>query len=64
MKLPRKAWIALGMYLILGILAWSTMEGSVTVGGRAVDPRWAVWIALGGMAAKTLIHVAKVGQKD
>lgn len=64
MKLPARAWIALGMYLMLGILAALTMEGSVAVGGRLVDPRWAVWIALVGLAAKTVIHVAKLGQKD
>lgn len=64
MNLPGKAWIALGMYLMLGVLAGFTMEGSVAVGGRIVDPRWAVWIALAGLAAKTLIHFVKLGQKD
>jgi hypothetical protein len=64
MRLPGRAWVALGLYVTLALLAGFTMAPSVIIGARVVDPRWAVWILLGGMAAKTLIHVAKLGRRD
>jgi hypothetical protein len=54
-ELERKARIAFGLYLILTVVAWFTMDGTVLVYGRPVELRLVPLIVLVGLAAKTLL---------
>jgi hypothetical protein len=54
-ELERKARIAFGLYLVLAVVAWFTMDGKVLVYGRPVELRLVPLIVLGGLAAKTLL---------
>ena len=56
-KLKRKARIAFGLYLVLGVVAWFTLDGTVLVYGRPVEIRLVPLIVLGGLAARTLLAV-------
>jgi hypothetical protein len=54
-ELERKARIALGLYLVLAVLAWFTLDGTVLVYGRPVELRLVPLVVLGGMAFKTML---------
>jgi hypothetical protein len=56
-ELERKARIALCLYLVLAVVAWFTLDGTVQVYGRPVELRLVPLIVLGGLAAKTLLAV-------
>jgi hypothetical protein len=56
-KLERKAGIALGLYLVLAVVAWFTLDGTVLVYGRPVEIRLVPLVVLGGLAARTLLAV-------
>jgi Flp pilus assembly protein TadB len=56
-ELERKARIAFGLYLVLAVVAWFTLDGTVLVYGRPVAIRLVPLIVLGGLAARTLLAV-------
>ena len=57
LELERKARIAFGLYLVLGVVAWFTLDGTVLVYGRPIELRLVPLIVLGGLAARTLLAV-------
>ncbi len=56
-ELERKARIAFGLYVVLGAVAWFTLDGTVLVYGRPVELRLVPLVVLGGLAARTLLAV-------
>ena len=56
-KLERKARIAFGLYLVLAVVAWFTLDGTVLVYGRPIELRLVPLIVLAGLAARTLLAV-------
>jgi len=56
-KLERKARIAFVLYVVLGVVAWFTLDGTVLVYGRPVELRLVPLIVLGGLAVRTLLAV-------
>jgi hypothetical protein len=56
-ELERKARIAFGLYLVLAVAAWFTLDGTVRVYGRPVELRLVPLVVLGGLAARTLLAV-------
>jgi hypothetical protein len=48
MDLQKRFYYAMGTYAVLAILAGVTLDGKM---------RLAVWIFLGGLAARTIIHM-------
>jgi hypothetical protein len=54
--LERKYWVALGLYAVLAVLVWFTMDaGKILIHGRAVDLRLVPLIVLGGLALRTVL---------
>ena len=54
--LERRYPIALGLYVVLGLLVWFTMgEEKVLVHGRLVDLRLVPLIVIGGLALRTVL---------
>jgi len=69
--LERRFPIALGLYVILGLLVWFTMgEEKVLVYGRPVDLRLVPLIVIGGLVLRTVLarHADRIrrenGKKD
>ena len=61
--LERRYPIALGLYVVLGLLVWFTMgEEKVLVHGRLVDLRLVPLIVIGGLALRTVLarHAEKI----
>ncbi len=55
-NLDRRFRIALGLYVVLGLLVWFTMgEGTVLVHGRPVELRLVPLLVIGGLALRTVI---------
>jgi hypothetical protein len=55
-SLDRKYWIALGLYAVLGVVAWFTIgAGSVDVLGRQIEIRWIPVFVLGTFAFRTYV---------
>jgi hypothetical protein len=49
--------MAMGMFAVLGILVWTTMQPAmITVGGRQFDIRMVVSVLLGLLAVKVLLY--------
>jgi len=57
LELERKARIAFGLYLVLGVVAWFTLDGTVLVYGRPIELRLVPLIVLAGLAARTFLAV-------
>jgi hypothetical protein len=54
--LEKRYPIALGLYVVLGLLVWFTMgEEKVLVHGRPVDLRLVPLIVIGGLALRTVL---------
>ncbi len=54
--LERKFWVALGLYAVLAVLVWFTMDASkVLIHGKPVDLRLLPLIVLGGLALRTVL---------
>lgn len=57
-ELERKYWVALGLYAVLAVLVWFTMDASkVLIHGKPVDLRLIPLIVLGGLAVRTVLAV-------
>jgi hypothetical protein len=56
-ELERKARIAFGLYVLLAVVAWFTLDGTVRVFGRPIELRLVPLIVLAGLAARTLLAV-------
>src|ERR1700733_6797736 len=56
-ELERKARIAFALYLVLALVAWFTLDGTVRVYGRPVELRLVPLVVLGGLAVRTLLAV-------
>lgn len=55
-ELDRKYWVALGLYAVLAMLVWFTMDaGKVWIHGKPVDLRLVPLIVLGGLALRTVL---------
>jgi hypothetical protein len=55
-ELERRFPVALGLYVVLGLLVWFTMgEGTVLVHGRPVELRLVPLIVIGGLALRTVL---------
>ena len=55
-ELDRKYWAALGMFAVLAVLVWFTMDaGKVLVFGRPVELRLVPLIIIGGLALRTVL---------
>jgi hypothetical protein len=56
--LERRYPLALGLYAVLAVLVWFTMDvGKVMVHGKPVDLRLVPLIILGGLALRTVLAV-------
>ena len=54
--IDRKYWAALGMFAILALLVWFTMDaGKVMVFGRPVELRLVPLVVIGGLALRTVL---------
>ena len=54
--LERKYWVALGLYAVLAVLVWFTMDASkVLIDGKPVDLRLVPLIIIGGLALRTVL---------
>jgi len=53
----RRMYVALGVLVVLGLLAWFTIDGSVAlhVAGRQVPVRWLPELVLGLFAFRTVM---------
>ena len=48
MDIEKRFYIAMGVYAVLAILSWLTLDGKI---------RLATWIFLAGLALRTIIHM-------
>jgi hypothetical protein len=68
--LDRKYWVALGMYAVLGLLVWFTMDaGKFLVMGKPVELRLLPLIVIGGLALRTVLahqaeKIRRSGEKN
>jgi hypothetical protein len=54
--LDKRFPVALGLYVILAVLVWFTMDaGKVLVFGKPVEMRWIPIIIIGGLALRTVL---------
>jgi hypothetical protein len=52
----RRFRVALGLYVVLGLLVWFTMgKGTVLVHGRPVELRLVPLLVIGGLALRTVV---------
>jgi hypothetical protein len=61
--LNRKYWTALGLFVMLGLLAWFTIgDGSVIVMGKPVEIRLVPLVVIGGLVFRTVLarHAEKI----
>ncbi len=54
--MSKKFPVALALYAILAVLAWFTLDSSVSIGGREVPLRAVTLLLLGLFAFRTWIH--------
>ena len=68
--LDRRFPIALGLYAVLAVLIWFTMDaGKIMVFGRPVDLRLVPLIVIGGLVLRTVLarsaeRIRRSGEKD
>ena len=57
MDRDKKFWIAMAVYAVLAVLAWTTMTNDgIQVAGNGISLRGLVLILLGFFAARTVLH--------
>jgi len=57
MDQQKRFWIAMGIYAVLAILVWLTMDGSsVPIGNGQVSIRGLTFALLGFFAVRTILH--------
>ncbi len=54
--MSKKFPVALALYAILAVLAWFTLDATVSIGGREVPLRAVTLLLLGLFAFRTWIH--------
>jgi hypothetical protein len=67
LDLERRFPIALALYAVLAALAWFTLgEGSILVGGKAVELRMLPLVILGGLALRTVLglHAERIRREE
>ena len=57
--MSRKLLVALTVYVVLAVMAWFTLDASVSVGGRDVPLRAVTLAILGLFAVRTLLHAQR-----
>jgi len=64
--LEKKYWVALGLYAVLAVLSWFTLDARIPVGGRLVELRLVPLVIIGGLALRTVVAMKaeKIRQKD
>jgi len=57
MRQEKRFWVALVMYAVLAVLAWTTMDNSpVQIGSNQISLRGLTLVILGFFAARTILH--------
>jgi len=57
--MSKKLLVALAMYAGIAVLAWFTLDASVSLGSRAVPLRAVTLTLLGLFAVRTLLHAQR-----
>jgi len=57
--MPRKLLVALAVYVVLAVMAWFTLDTSISVAGRDVPLRAVTLAILGVFAVRTLLHAQR-----
>jgi TctA family transporter len=58
-KMSRKLLVALAVYVVLAVMAWFTLDTSISVAGRDVPLRAVTLALLGVFAVRTLLHAQR-----
>jgi hypothetical protein len=68
--LDKRFPVALGIYAVLAVLVWFTMDaGKILVFGKPVEMRWVPLLIIGGLALRTVLarsaeKIRRGGGKD
>ena len=57
--MSRKLLVALAVYAVLAVMAWFTLDASISVAGRDVPLRAVTLAILGVVAVRTLLHAQR-----
>ncbi len=57
--MSRKLLVALAVYAVLAVMAWFTLDASISVAGRDVPLRAVTLAILGVFAVRTLLHAQR-----
>jgi len=57
--MSRKLLVALAVYAVLAVMAWFTLDVSISVAGRDVPLRAVTLALLGVFAVRTLLHAQR-----
>ncbi|MGO9210059.1 MAG: hypothetical protein ACLPXM_01270 [Terriglobales bacterium] len=57
--MSRKLLVALAVYVVLAVMAWFTLDASISVAGRDVPLRAVTLALLGVFAVRTFLHAQR-----